>query len=312
MTTAHWILAFDADCCRCRSLAGEVGEASGERLGVMPLGDPGVRAWREAAFGAEPPHAPTLLRVPVDGLTPPRAWTGRTMGVRLALHLGPRRTVRVLRALGALRAGDRARAGQGDGMARGRFLLLAGLGAVAVLGGAPAASATGRAEAWVKDNLAALPRDYDGVTAHPMAFRRAIFRELAPADRAALWREHLARFRAARPGLTPEQRGVLDRAEGFAGRDSAFTGEVTEEAHGEYQLLKADAVAAFGLPEARAALATLGPAPTAAEAGNCGCNCGDDWCSDGCTCCVDGKPCWCTRTSAGCGLFFNYPCYGTC
>ncbi|WP_059006494.1 bacteriocin fulvocin C-related protein [Streptomyces specialis] len=308
MVAIRWILAFDADCCRCRSLAHDVRDASGRRLDIMPLEDPEVRSWREAALGAEPPHAPTLLRVPQDGGKPPRAWTGWTLGVRLALRLGPRRTARVLRALGAARSAERAP----DGIGRGRFLLLAGLGAAAVLGAAPAARATDRAQEWVRANLAELPRDYDGVTAHPMAYRRAIFRELDPADRAALWREHLSRYRAAHPGLGAEQRGVLDRAEAFLRRDSAFVGEVTDELHGEYQALKADAVAAFGLDEARAALATLGPAPTAAEDANCECNCGDDWCSDGCTCCVDGKPCWCTRTSAGCGLFFNYRCYGTC
>ncbi|MGK5731700.1 bacteriocin fulvocin C-related protein [Streptomyces sp. URMC 124] len=141
-----------------------------------------------------------------------------------------------------------------------------------------------------------------------MSYRRAIFAELAPADRSRLWLEHLARYRAARPGLTAQQRRVLDRAEEVFGRESTFAGSMGAALHQELESLRKDAEAAFGQDEGRAALATLGPASAAAA--GCGCSCYSDWCSTGCVCCVRG--CWCTPTSRGCGTGFLYECKGTC
>ncbi len=87
------VLAFDADCRRCREVAAAVaGRAPG--LEVLPLRDYRVAAWRREALGDDPPHAPTLLAVTVapDGADRVRAWTGRAVVAGLVATLGPRRT----------------------------------------------------------------------------------------------------------------------------------------------------------------------------------------------------------------------------
>lgn len=307
MVAVRWVLAFDSYCCRCRAMADEVKDYAGARLDVMPLDDPQVQEWRAQVFGPDDaPHAPTLIRV-VDGEGPVRAWTGRPMGVRLALRLGPLRTARLLRALGSER-----RDAPAEGLGRGRFLRLAGLGVAAAVLGTGSASRAWAAtpeQRWVKANRAALPREYEAFAAHELSYRQAIFAELAPADRSSLWLEHLARYRGSHPGLTTEQGRVLDRAQVVFGRESTFGG-MNAALHEELESLRKDAIAALGREEGRAALATLGPVSKAALPG-CGCSCVSDWCSrSNCVCCV--HDCWCQPKLNGCGTGFAYMCTGTC
>ncbi|MFI9202985.1 bacteriocin fulvocin C-related protein [Streptomyces sp. NPDC053048] len=289
-------------------MADEVKGHAGLRLDVMPLDDPLVQAWRAQALGPRPPHAPTLIQV-ADQEASVRAWTGWPMGVRLALRLGPRGTTRLLRALGRER---RAPDVPAEGMGRGRFVRLAGLGvAAAVLGGGPLSQAWAAtpAQRWVRANRARLPREYEAFAAHEMSYRQAIFAALEPADRSRLWLEHLARYRASHPGLTSEQRLVLDRAEVVFGRESTFVGSVDAALHQELESLRKDAIAALGLEEGRAALATLGP--VAAALPGCTCSCVSSWCSSGdCVCCE--RDCWCQPKLNGCGTGFAYMCIGTC
>ncbi|MDL5156863.1 hypothetical protein [Actinomycetospora termitidis] len=86
------VLAFDADCATCRTVAAEARRRVPE-MDVLPLRDYRVRAWREEAYGAEPPHAPTLLAVSVgaDGTDHVRAWHGPAVALGLVRTLGPRR-----------------------------------------------------------------------------------------------------------------------------------------------------------------------------------------------------------------------------
>jgi hypothetical protein len=87
------VLAFDADCHRCRAVAAAVrGRAPG--LEVLPLRDYRVAAWRREALGDDPPHAPTLLAVTAapDGTDRVRAWTGPAVVTGLVATLGARRT----------------------------------------------------------------------------------------------------------------------------------------------------------------------------------------------------------------------------
>lgn len=101
---------------------------------------------------------------------------------------------------------------------RGRIAVLLGLAAVAipaealllpdVLDRRPLCV---RAEEWVEAHKGALPQFYDQVVSYPMAHRRAIFGNLTPEARSALWRENLRRFAIGRE-LTAEQQGYLDHA----------------------------------------------------------------------------------------------------
>ncbi|MDT7746233.1 MAG: hypothetical protein QOE59_5311 [Actinomycetota bacterium] len=87
------VLAFDADCHRCRTVAGAV-RAREPGLEVLPLRDYRVAAWRREALGDDPPHTPTLLAVTVasDGTDRVRAWTGPAVVAGLVATLGVRRT----------------------------------------------------------------------------------------------------------------------------------------------------------------------------------------------------------------------------
>ncbi len=97
---ARWILAFDGSCAGCRTISLAVADACDGKLEVLPLRNADVERWRETALGPEPVWAPTLIRVEGDAAW---VWTGPRLAVRLARVLGPRHTVKVLRALGRLR-----------------------------------------------------------------------------------------------------------------------------------------------------------------------------------------------------------------
>ena len=87
------VLAFDADCHRCRAVAAEVRRRE-PGLDVLPLADYRVAWWRREAYGDDPPHAPTLLAVTVgdDGVDRVRAWHGPAVVAGLVRLLGVRRT----------------------------------------------------------------------------------------------------------------------------------------------------------------------------------------------------------------------------
>jgi hypothetical protein len=55
--------------------------------------------------------------------------------------------------------------------------------------------ANARASEWVEAMGDALPRTLDGLSAYPLAYRKAAFRELTAAERSAAWREQLDAFR---------------------------------------------------------------------------------------------------------------------
>jgi hypothetical protein len=91
------VLAFDADCRRCRAIAATVARTCPE-LNVLPLTDYRVAAWRDEAGGF--PWAPTLLAVtPGEHRDRVRAWQGPRLVAVLIGRIGPRRAWAVLRAL---------------------------------------------------------------------------------------------------------------------------------------------------------------------------------------------------------------------
>jgi hypothetical protein len=81
-STTRWVLAFDSSCCGCTKIAEEVQRHGDDRLDVMPLDHPDVRAWRRRALGDDPPFAPTLIRIHDDQV---RAWSGVASGLRLTV-----------------------------------------------------------------------------------------------------------------------------------------------------------------------------------------------------------------------------------
>src|ERR1700754_706015 len=98
--TSTLILAFDASCRTCSTIAARTAEICGSQFRVLSLTHPEVIELRQAALGPDAPWAPTLLD---PHSTPPRAWTGGKLAVRLARLIGPRKSWRVLKAIGAVR-----------------------------------------------------------------------------------------------------------------------------------------------------------------------------------------------------------------
>jgi hypothetical protein len=97
------VLAFDADCHRCRAVATAVRERV-PGLEILPLRDYRVAAWRREALGDDPPHAPTLLAVTAapDGTDRVRAWIGPAVVAGLVASLGARRTAALAPGLAPL------------------------------------------------------------------------------------------------------------------------------------------------------------------------------------------------------------------
>jgi hypothetical protein len=141
------ILAFDASCGTCSLIARRTAEICGDRLSILSLSHPRVAKLRYEAFGPEAPWAPTLIDTRTS---PPRAWTGKGMALRLATLIGPRRSWRVLTAVGAIRHEGRM-PDPGHGalrISRARFLggvPLAVTGAALLLGSPAQAATTGPA-----------------------------------------------------------------------------------------------------------------------------------------------------------------------
>jgi hypothetical protein len=311
------VLAFDASCRRCREVSAAVERACGGRLEVLPLTHPDVRRWREEWFDGQAPWLPTLIEAGDETV---RVWTGRRMVVPLVRGLGPRATVRVVRALGGLHAApgesDNDQGDQGDQGMVGRkqfFRLAAGVAVAAgmVLGGRTSASAESeatRARAWVAANRGRLPQRYDEVAALPLEHRRAVFAESSPQVRTQLWLDHLDRYQATRPDLGRKRADVVARARALVPR--VFSGNRNASA-ADLARLKDDAVATFGPAEAGALLATLGPSSgPRQQSEDCTCANLDPFCFPLLIC--SNSPVSCNYDDSGCGTFWTWPCDGLC
>ncbi|MEU3372126.1 hypothetical protein ACFYM2_23170 [Streptomyces sp. NPDC006711] len=212
-TSVRFLLAYDATCGTCRKISREVARASGDRLAVVPLDRPDVRELRAQALGAHAPWAPTLLRASGDET---RAWTGFAMAVPLMRTLGPRRTISVVCVLGRMRYDESAPQAAHSGIPSLRVLWSGTLTAARMLltGKPPtiAAEENNVAAHWVSAHRDELPRSYDEVTAHPVAYQRAIFDASPPEVRSRLWIEALERDLATRTGVTGPQAALFARA----------------------------------------------------------------------------------------------------
>lgn len=320
---ARWMLAFDASCSTCREVSLAVERASAGKLEIVPLGRTDVAEWRRQALGAQPPWAPTLLRVD-DGV---RAWTGPGMAVPLVRRLGLRASVRVLGALGDLRSASEEKAA----LSRGRFLRLGGgavMAAGALLAGSTPALAREKerseALAWAEANAKSLPRTYDEVVAHTPPYRRAIYEASSPSVRSRLWIEQLTRRRAA-TDLSAAQRSVLDRALALARDESTFSNDkaTITAVLPKVAAFRDAGAAVFDRDDYYRTFASLGPAlrpgtVTPQDCDICTCSTEDDWCAKPArycreiTCayeCDQPHGCYCFT---GCGTFWRYECNGYC
>lgn len=319
----RWVLGFDASCGACRQISDAVAEAGGGKLEVMPLAHPDVRQWRERSTGRDAAWEPTLLRVGDDSV---RAWNGKSMAIVLARRLGIRSTLRLLRALGAVRQEAMAptvEQANRAAMGRAEFLQF-GAGAVVaagivLTGRTPVLAASTKAQTWAAANKDQLPRDYAEFVKYTEPYRKAIYQELAPGVRGRLWLEQFQRYRAAHPELTAAQADVIDRAVAIVSRESTFALARGPQEDERLIELASTAIAAFGKEDARALVAALGSVTDDAAAPlscpTCTCNAGSNWCDVYCCGtpeCYAGGVQTCACTSSGCGTLWSYPCNGLC
>jgi hypothetical protein len=227
--------------------------------------------------------------------------------------LGVRATVRVVAALG--RPSEPV---ESDRVSRKAFLRL-GVGAAAAVGllasGMTSARATTKhtARTWVADNLDRLPRTYDAVVDHPMAYRKAIWDASPPDVRSRLWVTQFSRYQAAHPDLTAAQRAVLADAIKLASDKAVFADGLTVDAR--VPALRDAALAAFDRTEGKALFAVLGSdekADPAVQAITCDCAWESSWCEDPPSGGCEYAKCNCQATNSGCGSLWRYSCNGYC
>lgn len=305
----RWILAFNASCALCKEVARRVDRASAGRLEVLPLGHEDVQRWRDQALGQGAPWAPTLLRV--EGARV-RAWTGVRMGPRLAMRLGPRRSVLVLHALGDQEPERQTDGDQTEGPRIGRRRVLrlgAGAGIAAALllnDSVPAFAGYGKNDdprAWVEANRERLPQSYGKFAALPMAYRKEIFRVSSAETKSRLWVEHLRQFGSEHPDLSENQERVLRHAVETLGNASLYAQPLLPEQDRMLEDLRGEVEAAFG-GETQSLIATLGPPDLAAT--DCQCSTKSDYCWQGC---IGSNQC---HQVGGCGAGWLYTCNGWC
>ncbi|MER5389005.1 bacteriocin fulvocin C-related protein [Saccharopolyspora sp. NPDC002686] len=300
MTNAsdRWVLAFDGSCRVCRNMSRAVADASGDKLEVLPLAHPDVRAWREQALGADPVWAPTLIHLRSGHA---RAWAGIPLGLALVRHLGPRSTLAVLTALGRTRHTTHRKR-------LGALPLLAGLAVAASLTRIGPSGGNGDdPDAWVAANKDQLPQTYAAFAEHPMSYRKAIFNASPAATKSRLWVDHLQQYRTAHPDLSKDQVRVLQHAADVLGDESLYAQPAPPELDRTMEDLRHEVNAAFG-GQAQSLIATLGPpdAGIGIAKTECQCSTKSDYCWMGC---VPTKDC---KRVGGCGAGWLYTCNGWC
>ncbi|HWN66158.1 MAG TPA: bacteriocin fulvocin C-related protein [Haliangium sp.] len=173
----------------------------------------------------------------------------------------------------------------------------------------PVAQDCATVDAWLQENKAWLPTEYEDISSYPMAYRRAIFSRLAADQKSALWKQHLRRYVDSRPELSAQQlefiRGAMDIA------SVKLFLEPVDLHHQALEELRKAAVDAFGEEESRLLLATLGAdevQDVAQPLATCECSVYSDWCPWWHECYFGG----CGSTLSGCGTYYKYRCDGTC
>jgi hypothetical protein len=315
---SRWILAFDASCGTCRNISHAVEQAAEGRLSVVPLQDPEVVRWRTAALGNDAPLVPTLLRVSGDGKA--EGWISRAMALPLVRLLGVRATLRVFAALGRLSEEAReplSAPSPARGLSRKAFLRLSAGATVAggiVFGGKVPAFAEQRrsaAAAWVTANETRLPQTLDGFVGFPQIYQQEIYLALAPAQRAGLWREHVAAFRATHPAWNELQRRAYESVERMLANDNMFDFDQFGQHASAFEKMQVTATDAFGVDRARQLIATLGPEDkTKVLAEGCSCSRESDLCGVAPWNCGYTAPA--CQERRGCGAGWVFICNGHC
>jgi hypothetical protein len=164
---------------------------------------------------------------------------------------------------------------------------------------------------------------YSVLSAHDVSARKAVYRNLAPEMKAALWRVQLRRF-AQSVELDQRQRDLIGAAMQLLSEETFSNAPADAELQRSFVQLEEQVRLAFPRALAAEVFARLGPATDksivsvtpkggriAVEARstvpNCSCSQASDWCFSG-TC--GGGLCYSVQSD--CGFFWRYDCTGVC
>jgi hypothetical protein len=187
------------------------------------------------------------------------------------------------------------------------------------------------AQLWVSESSAAqLQAAASEVEQYPFAYRRAIMRALSPADRAAVWQRHFARYLVNHPELDPAVVAMLNDAAALATPD-AFSNP-TDEARAAIRAMAEEVQVVLGAAEADDLFYRLGPPDPASwwglpamqqmsdfvrrvfvvDARDDDCDCNLSFGCEGAATCSSGVSCTPDETWPMCGWFWNQVCNGFC
>jgi hypothetical protein len=171
---------------------------------------------------------------------------------------------------------------------------------------------------WVKSNEDVLPRDYEGISKFPLAYRRVIFGALMPAEKSEMWRTHLETYLATNPDLTTVQRDLIREAVELVSaglfatsqQDKRWSRDVRpalsdleKRIHEAFSAAQASEIfEQIGPPELRLFTSKL----TSGIA--CACARASDYCPNGYGC-ANNVGC---DAGGHCGTFWAYTCDGLC
>lgn len=182
---------------------------------------------------------------------------------------------------------------------------------------------------------------YRIISSRAVAERRAVFRNVTPEMKAALWRVHVRHFLNSHPALSEVQRNVIAQFLTLINGD--LYRPLPDDPQWEAQIglpvtrMQESASSVLAPEQYREALTMLGPLPDPASpdsltfaaaalsnerragtiqpdycvgcyAPDCECNLGDNWCAWGQTCFGDN----CKSDSWGCGTVWQKICNGMC
>jgi len=176
---------------------------------------------------------------------------------------------------------------------------------------------------WVESHRNSLPETYDEYLASPTQYHLAIYGALPAGIKAALWTEHIQRYRDAHPELTPAQLALIKEALDLISKPDTFMARTRQQKKIDFTFQKSvelgnHAELLFGREEAAALLFHLDGAPEE--------RLGHEknpvkTLLRECDCAFTGGGCWfdeycrvgnCQTPVTGCGILGLFDCDGRC
>ena len=170
-------------------------------------------------------------------------------------------------------------------------------------------------QAWVDENLDALPQTLREFLAVPSPYRKAVYSRLSPETKSEFWRAHLTAFLDMHPELSWEQKRALQDAIDLASPSSFRIGVVADSQaaralNERAQELHRRFIDNFGVNLAGDLVGGFGSATTS-QTQELQCSCADasSYCATGLEC---DKSDECIKVQGGCGFLGLYDCDGLC